>query len=205
MFTPFAVIATAIAFDRTRYRASMFTILFKNCVDCWYHSYIYMQPVLYLRWYIRFPFPSNKDMLYSPLCGLYSIWFGAQNGCEPKSLSQNQSVDPGSIQGSHRPISFTISGGRTRANGLSCTQFVKPCYQLFNVLNCIIVSKSNPQTNTKPGIINEILRSIEPARPMYHAACKTDYQPYPIGRTHIWYICNTIQNKISRIVICCDR
>ena len=45
-----------------------------------------------------------------PLWGFYSI--SARNGCG----KSNQPVDPGSIQGSHRPIAFIRIKQITRAN-----------------------------------------------------------------------------------------
>ena len=68
---------------------------------------------------------------------------------------ENRPVDPGSIQGRHRPISFIRTKHRTRANDF----FVKP-----SINNHIV------------GLVhrNHIMRT----RLMYHAVCKVEFQPF---------------------------
>ena len=71
-------------------------------------------------------------------------------------VMENRPVDPGSIQGSHRPISFIRIKHRTRANDIFCVK--------LSINNHIV------------GLVhkNHIIRTCL----MYHAACKVDFQPF---------------------------
>ena len=72
-------------------------------------------------------------------------------------VMENRPVDPGSIQGSHRPISFIRIKPRTRANDILCKT------EYFNHNHIVrFVHK------------NHIIRTCL----MYHAACKVEFQPF---------------------------
>ena len=70
---------------------------------------------------------------------------------------ESRPVDPGSIQGSHRPISFIRIKHRTRADDILC----KTEYSLNNHIVGLVHKK-------------HIIRT----RLMYHAACKDEFQPF---------------------------
>ena len=71
----------------------------------------------------------------------------------PDSYKQNRPVDPGSIQGSHRPISFTR---------------IKHTRTIF----CVKLSMNNQIV----GLVHKN-RNIRTCT-MYHAACKVELQPF---------------------------
>ena len=73
-----------------------------------------------------------------------------------RMVMENRPVDPGSIQGSHRPISFIRIKHRTRANDIFCAK--------LSINNHIV------------GLVhkNHIIRTCL----MYHAACKVEFQPF---------------------------
>ena len=71
-------------------------------------------------------------------------------------VMESRPVDPGSIQGSHRPISFIRIKHRTRADDILC----KTEYSLNNHIVGLVHKK-------------HIIRT----RLMYHAACKVEVEP----------------------------
>ena len=73
-----------------------------------------------------------------------------------RMVVENRPVDAGSIQGSHRPISFIGINHRTRANDIG----VK-----LSSINSHIVRLVHK---------NHIIRTCL----MYHAACKVEFQPF---------------------------
>ena len=73
-----------------------------------------------------------------------------------RMVMENRPVDPGSIQGSHRPISFTRIKHRTRANDF---------FKIKLSINDHIVGLVHK---------NHIIRTCL----MYHAACKVEFQPF---------------------------
>ena len=76
-----------------------------------------------------------------------------------RMVMENRPVDPGSIQGSHQPISFIRIKHRTRANDILC----KTEYQVPGINNHIVGSVYE----------NYIIRTCL----MCHAACKVEFQP----------------------------
>ena len=72
-------------------------------------------------------------------------------------VMENRPVDPGSIYGSHRPISFIRTRHRTRADDILC----KTDYSINNHIVGLVHKKH---------IIRMSL--------MYHADCKVEFQPF---------------------------
>ena len=72
-----------------------------------------------------------------------------------RMVVENRPVDPGSIQGSHRPISFIRIKHRTRADDILC---------------------KTEYNNHIVGLVhkNHTIRM----RLMYHAACNVEFQPF---------------------------
>jgi len=69
---------------------------------------------------------------------------------------ENRPVDPGSIQGSHRPISFMIKHTVEHAWTIFCVKL-----SINNHIVCLVHK-------------NHIIRTCL----MYHAACKIEFQPF---------------------------
>ena len=86
-------------------------------------------------------------------------------------------LDHGSIQGSHRPISFISIKHRTRANHILC----KTEYQVPGI-NIDIVGVVNK---------NHTIRTCL----MYHAACKVEFQPFTRSYSQLTF--STFYKNIS--------
>ena len=84
-------------------------------------------------------------------------------------VMESRSVDPGSIQGSHRPISFM------RIKYTSQNSSERPSVKLVKLsINNDIVGLVH-----KHHIINEISnKHVQRTCLMYHAACKVEFQPF---------------------------
>ena len=86
-----------------------------------------------------------------------------------RMVVENRPVDPGSIQGSHRPISFIRIKHRTRANDILCKTEYKQSYRRFSSQN-------------------HIIRTCL----MYHASCKLEFQPFKRSYSELTFLifCN---------------
>ena len=90
--------------------------------------------------------PCNHKDLY--------VWHRGSIVSVHRMVMESRPVDPGSIQGSHRPISFIRIKRRTRANDILCKSINNHIVRLVHK--------------------NHIIRTYL----MYHAACKVEFQPF---------------------------
>ena len=80
---------------------------------------------------------------------------------------ENRAVDPGTIQGNHRPISFMKIKYGTRAN-----DFAQKVLNLVPGINYNIVGLVHKHHNMK-----HLIKHPQRACLMLHGACKVEFQP----------------------------
>ena len=95
-----------------------------------------------------------------------------------RMVMENRPVDPGSTQGSHRPISLIRIKHKTCTNDLSCV----PYQVIFYFCETEYSSPYRRFSSQKPyfsSIINEIQnKHVQRTCLMFLAACKVELQPF---------------------------